>query len=280
MIPFTVSYIRPETIEEATQAFEEVSQAGGNARYFAGGTEILTKARDHALTADALIDLKRIPETRSTEEDGEHYWFGASLRLNEVIEANRCALLNRAAAGVADHTVRNSVTLGGNIAGMLPYREAILPFLLFDGVAEVAGGGTRRTVALREVFDKRLRLNKGEFLVRLGMPKSLAKRAPTFYRRHTRDSRVDYPLATVCMAKTDDRLRFAASGAYSYPICTREAEEAMNKAGAGASAIADAAVAALPKRCLQDMRGSSEYRRALLHRAIRDGAADLNREGV
>ena len=277
MIPFTVSYIRPETIAEASQAFEEVSQAGKKARYFAGGTELLTKARDHALTADAFIDLKRIPETRSAEEDSEHYWFGASLRLNEVIEANRCPLLNKAAAGVADHTVRNSVTLGGNIAGMLPYREAVLPFLLVDGVAEVAGNGTRRTVAIREVFNKRLRLSEGEFLVRLGMPKSVARNTATFYRRHTKDSRVDYPLVTLCMAKTNNRLRFAASGAYSYPICTPEVEEAMNQAGAGTTDIADAAVAALPRQCLKDMRGSAEYRRALLHRAITDGAADLNR---
>ncbi len=277
MIPFTVSYIRPETIEEASHAFDEVSGAGKKARFFAGGTEILTKARENALTADAFIDLKRIPETRSMDEDNEHYWFGATLRLNEVIEANRCPLLNKASAGVGDHTVRNSVTLGGNIAGMLPYREAILPFLLLDGVADVAGNGNRRTVALRDVFDKRLRLNEGEFLIRLGMPKSVARDTPTFYRRHTRDSRVDYPLVTVCMAKAHDGLRFAASGAYNYPICTPEAETAMNEAGSEPEGVADAAIAALPAQCLQDMRGSSDYRRALLRSAIADGAAELIR---
>ncbi len=275
MIPFTVSYIRPETIEEASQAFEEVSGAGKKAKYFGGGTEILTKARDNTLTADAFIDLKRVPETRTQDEDDEYYWFGASLRLNEVIEANRCPLLNKASAGVGDHTVRNSVTLGGNIAGMLPYREAVLPFLLLDGVAEIAGNGNRRTVAMKDVFEKRLRLNAGEFLVRLGLPRSVAGKSPTFYRRKTKDSRIDYPLVTLCMAKVNDQLRFAAGGAYSYPISTPEAETAMNEAGSDPKAIADAAVEALPKQCLQDMRGSSDYRRALLRSAIADGAAEL-----
>ncbi|MFW5795913.1 MAG: FAD binding domain-containing protein [Alkalispirochaeta sp.] len=171
MIPFDVDYVQAATAAEAIAAWSEATAEGKTPRYFGGGTEIVTMARDNKLAADVLIDYKRVPETRvgavqrrapgaarSTAADPADAGgaaiatdpgitdanpvasgrFGAALRLNEIADTGAFALLGHCAAGVADRTVRNSITLGGNIAGMLPYREAVLPFLLLDGTVTTA----------------------------------------------------------------------------------------------------------------------------------------------
>ncbi len=311
MIPYHVRYLRAETAEEAVQAFQAASEAGEQPCYFAGGTEIVTMARDRKLTAQTLIDIKRIPETRLVEDNDGELWFGAGLTLNELVEHDEPRLLGEAARAVADHTVRNSITLGGNIAGNLPYREAVLPFLVFDGTTELVGPKGSRTVALRDVFDKRLQLGPGELALRFALPTDARERA-TFYRRRTRDSRVDYPLVTVCMARFEGGLRFAVSGVFAYPIRSAAAEQALNAALAGGDAMrqgaasqgaasqgaaglgsdapagsagdyrtieataAEQAVAALPRTVVTDMRASAAYRRALLTQAIADGIQALH----
>lgn len=274
MIPFKVTYIRPESAQEAAEAFREISDSGRSPRFIAGGTEVVTKARDHALTADALIDLKHVPEARACERDATHTWFGAALTVNDVIETDPCPLLTETLRRIGDHTVRNSITLGGNIAGQLPYREAVLPFLLFDGRVEVAGPDGIRTVPLAELFDKRLRLGKGEYALRFRLPNA-ASQAPSFYRRRTRDSRIDYPLMTLCMAAFGGAVRFAVSGVLSYPVRDARAEEALNGSGQAAPDRVAAAVEKLPGRLHEDMRGSADYRRALLLAGLLDGLGEL-----
>jgi len=294
MIAYELEYLRPETVEEAAAAFVAARDAGRNPCYLGGGTEIVTMARDGKVHADSLIELTRLADCRALERRDDETRFGAALTLNEVIEDGDCPLLSAAAVAVADHTVRNSVTLGGNILGLLPYREAVLPFLLFDGRIEIAGPNGRRWESLPALFDKRVRLQAGEFAVAFALPPA-AREAPCFYRRRERDSRVDYPLVTVAMTRLHRELRFAVSGAFGYPLRRPAAERALTefgpvraRAGAGASAdtrsryasAVSAALEALPQRYHADMRASAQYRRALLAHALEDGLCELSGEGV
>ena len=320
MISFDVRYLQPETLDEAVQAWQEEHAAGREPRYLAGGTEILTMARDNRLRPGALIDLKRIPETTALETAaagtvgaGATLRYGACVSLNEVSEAPRFPLLSAACGRVADHTVRNSITLGGNICGMLPYREAVLPFLVGDGSAVIAGpapaetasadtasaapgsdgpgsdgpgsaapgstGAVVRTVPLKECFDKRLILGPGEFLVALTLPAAAAA-APHWYRRCERDARVDYPLLTLCAASIEGAIRIAFAGVLGYPLRSGSAETALVEASlAEASGAprdrAEAFVRALPGEPRSDMRASGEYRRELLVQAVSAAITEL-----
>ena len=267
MIPFDIEYLRPSSVTEAAEAWRQASDAGRSVRWFGGGTELVTGARDGTVAYDVVIDLKRIPETRVLDLDEGR--FGAALRLTEVVESGGASggpaypLLAAAARGVADRTVRNSITLGGNLCGMLPYREAALPLLLFDATVVLHGPGGERRAAMGSVWDKRLRLLPGEFLVSVELPP--VAREPGFYRRRTREPRVDYPLVTLCMARVDGAVRFAVGGVYGYPV----------RSHAAASATAEAAVAAIPDRIWNDLRGSAEYRRALLVQSLAEGLEAL-----
>ncbi|MDF1568995.1 MAG: FAD binding domain-containing protein [Spirochaetaceae bacterium] len=157
--------------------------------YYGGGTQIVTGARRPNNEFDAAIDLKRIDDL--TAFDPVNRRFGAALRLTDIVSQTAVPLLSRAARGIADRTIRNSITLGGNICGQLP-------LLLFDASITIAGPTGSRIAPAMEVFSKRLQLSDHEILVSVEMPE--VSGIEGFYRRRTKDARVDYPLVTLCMA--------------------------------------------------------------------------------
>jgi xanthine dehydrogenase FAD-binding subunit len=277
MIPFDVKYHRAETVNEAVAAWNDGVAAGEDVLYYGGGTEIVTLARDNKLRADRFIDYKRIPEARrmpgaegaADDPSGRIVW-GSAVRLNEVVDGGSFGLLARCCVGIADRTVRNSITLGGNVCGMLPYREAVLPFLLLDGDVETAEpetaepetaepgtagpGPAVKSAPVASRFNKKLRLEKGELVLGFSLDHGLAaglesdgvtvadrgwgpleawasgSRGGWFYTRRTREPRLDYPLVTLILARVDGRYRLALTGAFGYPLRAEKAEAILNRA--------------------------------------------------
>jgi CO/xanthine dehydrogenase FAD-binding subunit len=271
-----IDFLRPQSIKEALEAYREYSGKGIEAAYFAGGTELVTMARDGKVSAEAFIDLKAIPETQVLERDGGRLLMGSSVTLNRLSAAFDFPLLERSIGGLADHTVRNSITLGGNLAGRLPYREAILPLLLADAEVLVAGPDSTeaqgiRRLSLRELFDKRLRLAKGEFLVAFTVPEESAG-APFSYRRWVKSSRVDYPIVTLACLARADRLLFACSGGLAYPIWGSLPFSELR--GAKTEERVGAALDELGS-LRRDARASAEYRRALMRQGLLEAVEKL-----
>jgi len=336
MIPFEVSFRRAETVDEAVLSWVEASHAGLTALYYGGGTEIVTLARDTKRQADVLIDYKRIPDTQicGTNGGAEETWrVGSAVRLNTVIDTPGTGLIAHCFSGVADRTVRNSITVGGNICGMLAYREGVLPFLLLDGAVTYAypenGAVKIDTQPVNDLFRKKLRLPKGGLALSFGIDAAVMERlglggtdpsdntpgrvipggevgtpheAPAaiaygpvtaggtgpggawFYRRHTKEPRVDYPLVTVALALISGSARLAVAGAWGYPVRADKVEDALNATGLeriaamGESERRSAIERAVDGQKLpfkKDMRGSRRYRRELTIQAIGDGVLAL-----
>jgi xanthine dehydrogenase molybdenum-binding subunit len=274
MIAQNFTFYRPESVAEALEARRSENGQGG-VFFLSGGTELVTMARDNVVSPRAVIDLKAIPETRALDEEGGELHIGASVTLTELIEWGRFPLLSAAAAGVADKTVRNSVTLGGNIAGRLPYRESVLPLLVAEGVAFIAGPDGERNAPLTELFSKRLRLGPEEFIISVTVP-SEAAAAPWVHRRKTKDSRIDYPIMTLCAARLGGSIRFAVSGVHGYPLRSAAAEEAIRTSGGDPGERAHAGVRAIDARPKDDFRASGEYRQVLFTHALTDAVEELS----
>src|SRR5690625_2820381 len=206
MIPFDFQYYGPQSIEEAVNAFEELEKNNLSPIYYGGGTEIVTQARKETLSIGAVIDIKHIPECLEHKEDDNELIFGGALTLTDIIEKNLFPLLSKVSRPIADHTVRNQLTLGGNICGRLPYREALLPLLVVDTQVVLAGPEGMRTLPINEVYDNRFLLKKGEFVVQVRVP----KKATTFLHfnsRRAKHSKVDYPLSHIVAVKNKDKIK-------------------------------------------------------------------------
>ncbi len=265
MIPLDFAYAKPDTVEDALSLWHDCQAKGENPIYYAGGTEVLTLCREMKIRPDLVIDIKALKECNVFEQN-QAIIYGAALSLNTIAERTASELVARCVFAIADQTVRNRVTLGGNIMGHLPFREALLPFLLFSGKAKVAGEKGIREVPLFP-YNKRLRLDPGEFVTSFSIDSDETDR-PYVYIRKQKDSPVDYPILTACFAGFPGSISMAVSGAFSSPLRDTNTEAVLNQTTMSITERSEKAVQGLSSFFKTDLRASAAYRQHLLKLAI------------
>ncbi|MHA1109185.1 MAG: 4-hydroxybenzoyl-CoA reductase subunit beta [Alphaproteobacteria bacterium] len=106
---------RPTTVEDAVRLREET----GNARFVAGGTDMIVNVRRGIEQPDALIDLSAIEELKSITEDADGLHIGAGATLDAVANDKRVrkdfTAVAEGTAAVAGPTHRKYGTVGGNL---------------------------------------------------------------------------------------------------------------------------------------------------------------------
>lgn len=263
MIPFNFDYYRPDTIQEAVQKYRELDSQGKEPVYYGGGSEIISMARVHNIRTKAVIDLKAIPECNILEFHEDQLVIGSSVTLSRISESKLFPLLGKAGGRIADHTMQCRITLGGNIGGTIIYREAVLPLLLSDSHVLVANGETLKQVPIQEVFNERLQLQKGEFIVRFIIGREYTT-LPFVHVKKTKNEKIDYPLISIAAVKKDGRIRLAMSGVCSFPFRSPLVEDCLNDRSLLREARAVKALQALPAPVLNDISGSDSYRSFVL----------------
>lgn len=269
MIPFEFAYYRPDTIEEAVNLWQQLSNAGKQPMYFGGGTELITLGRVNQLTTRAVIDLKGIPECRALGVIHGQLVIGAAISITQVAESGQFPLFTESAARVADHTARCKITVGGNICSNLIYREGVLPFLVTDSRVVVAGPEGQRIVPINDLFRERLRLSQGEFLVQILTEASYLE-LPHRGVKKTRMSRIDYPLVSAAILKKDDRIRLAITGLCPFPFRSEQLEADLNDPAVQVDERINRVIAHLPAPILEDIQGSAAYREFVFRSTLQD----------
>lgn len=267
MIPFDFEYYRPDSIEEAVEVFERLDNEAKQPLYLGGGSEVITLGRLNRLQTRAVIDLKQIPECKILQLGAETLVLGAGLSLAEVAEANYFPLLTESAGRVADHTSRCTITLGSNICSHLMYREAVLAFLVADSHAVIAGRQGTRRVALNEVFNQQLQLQRGEFLVQIVTDAGLLT-SPHRGVKKTKDSRINYPLVSCAFLEWDGRLRMAVTGLCSFPFRSKMIEAYLNDESLEPEERIAQSIRYLPAPIVADVEGSAQYRQFVYSNAL------------
>lgn len=267
MIPFDFEYYRPDTIEEALGAHRQLLTEGKDPVYYGGGSELISMARVDSRTFGAVIDLKRIPECGRMEYHGRDLFLGSALTLSAIIEADYFPLLSKTAGRIADHTMQCKITLGGNLAASIIYRETALPLLLAGARAICAGPEGLRECAFEALFQSRPRLLEGEFLVGVSVDQSFFE-LPYCHMKKTRNEKIDYPLLTAACLKKDGRLRIGFSGLTDGPFRDKRLEEILNDSRLSFAQRADGLVEAASGCIRSDLSGSAEYRKFVLRETV------------
>ena len=269
MIAADFEYHRPETVLEATAAHRRLRAEGKEPLYYGGGTEIISRARLGQLHTRAVVDIKAIAECNTLDCSGDRIVVGAGLTLAQICAADPWPLLSAAARRVADHTSRCKITLGGNIAGSIQYREAVLPLLLVDSEAVIGSGPGLRRAPFKDVFDGTLHLEPGEFLAQISVAKADAA-VPAVSVKRTRLDFIDYPLLTISALRTGTRIRAAFAGLCDHPFRCQGMDDALSETRTPAEARAERAVLAVPAPIVSDLHGSADYRRFVLRNTLVD----------
>ncbi len=147
-------YKRPTSIAEAVR---DLTTASGPALPIAGGTDLLLDLRQGRHSpVHTLVDLTFIPEMSALELRGDSLYIGAAVPVSRVardpLAAAHAQALTEAANLIAGPQVRNTATLGGNVAHALPAADGTIALTALDAVAEIAGRVAERTETRRVPF--------------------------------------------------------------------------------------------------------------------------------
>lgn len=275
MIPFEFAYHRPATLKEAMALKQRLDSEKQNALWYAGGTEIISMARVGSIRPRAVIDVKALPEMRALSQAEGLIRLGAAFTLTQVAESGLFPLLSQTVSRIADHTNQCKITLGGNLAGTIHYREAALPLLLADAKAQVAMGQKVETLPLVQLFDGALRLPPAGLLLSAELPARAAS-WPFVHFKCVRGDKIDYPLFTLAAAKDDaGLLRAGFSGLCAAPFRHAPLEKALNDRSNPPEKRAEAALTRLPSPVLEDGLGSGAYRLFRAKLALEDAISAL-----
>lgn len=269
MISYDFEYYKPTTIEEATKLFRSLDKKGKNPIYFSGGTELITLGRVNKIVTGAAIDLKGIPDCLILKKDENKITMGAAQALTKIREKNLFPFLSKAIVEIADHTARNKITLGGNICANIIYREAVLPLLLTNSKAVIATDNGLTQVPINEIFNQKLKLEKGEFLVQV-ITEQCETELPFLSVKKRRHWDVGYPLITVAALKKKEKIKVAYSGLCAFPFRNKQMDECLNNQQLSKEKRIEEAIQKISAAILHDVHGSSEYRLFVLKNVLHD----------
>jgi carbon-monoxide dehydrogenase medium subunit len=166
-------YQAPDSVDSAVAL---LARANGDARILAGGTDLLVQIRSDILDPELIVDIKKIPETRTVAPERGGWRVGAAVTGAELKEH---ADLKRAWPGVVEAAnligstqIQGRATLGGNLGNASPAADSVPALIAAGAVATVAGPGGRRDIAVEGVMlaPRKLSLAKGEFIVSFLLP--------------------------------------------------------------------------------------------------------------
>lgn len=173
MKPAPFKYLRASSVDEAVNALQTEDEA----RVLAGGQSLIAMMNLRAVYPKCLIDINSIGELDYITERGDDIAIGALTRLNTLkgsaVIAEFCPLLEEALGLVANKTVRNRATIGGNVCHADPASE--IPAVLIAAGAHmvIKGSGGERTVDAGNFFQGMYTtaVEENELLVEIRIPK-------------------------------------------------------------------------------------------------------------
>ncbi|MBO9679321.1 MAG: xanthine dehydrogenase small subunit [Acidovorax sp.] len=220
-----------------------------------------------------VLDVTRTAELRRIDEDADHIAIGAAASLTDAFAAleRHWPQLHGFAARFAGLPVRNSGTMGGNVANGSPIGDSMPLLIALRAQVVLASVRGERTLALEELYTgyRQNVMAKDELLVRILVPR------PTpdgLLRAYKVSKRFDDDISAVCLAIHLDiadgvvrRASIGAGGVAATPARARRAE-ALLTGQPWTEALARRAGEALQAEFtpISDMRASGTYRRALL----------------
>ena len=165
------SVLVPAALEEAL----EFLAADPRPQVLAGGTDFMVEVNYDHRRPTAVMSLRRVDELRGWHRHGDRLTVGAGLRYADMLEPEFEALapgLAQAARTVGSPQIRNTGTIGGNLATASPAGDTLPVLYALDAEVTVASLRGDRVVPVQElvVGPKRTSLADDELIVSISVP--------------------------------------------------------------------------------------------------------------
>jgi carbon-monoxide dehydrogenase medium subunit len=254
-------------------AFAILIEHGDDVAILAGGTDLLVDLRVQRRNEHHLVSLANITELRGITKTKNGVTIGAATTLNDLLESdviqqNYPAIIE-AAQVMGSNQIRNTGTIGGNVASAVPSADLPPVLLVLDAEIVIASQNGERTVPIFDFFQgvRKTCVAVGEIVKCISLP---TPKGSAVYERF--DLRQGNSLAVAAVAANitmDGDTVTDAKIALGAVAPTPGIVEGVNDILSGNSCsdgmlheVAQLAIEA--SNPITDLRGSAEYRRELV----------------
>ncbi len=273
MIPDSFDYVTASSLPEAVTLLERY---GDEAKILAGGHSLIPLLRFRLAAPSILIDINRISELEYIQETDGVLHIGSLTREAELDSSplirNRYPILLDTSTSLADPTVRNWATVGGNLAHGDPANDHPATMLALGASVVAVGPAGQRVIPIDEFFTDstfETTLHPNEILTEIRVPAPAEHSGGAYVKLERKVG--DYAIAGVAAYVTLDdaglvtRAGIGLTNVGPYPIKARDAEQSLLGKQLDDAAIHQAAdLAAGASQPASDIRGPSEYKRAMV----------------
>ena len=218
-----MSVTMPTTVEATLEALADTPEA----MVLAGGTDAMVEVNYEHRRPTSVVSLRRVEELRTWSVEDGVVRLGAAVPYTEierglVVEAPALAQASRT---VGSPQIRNTGTVGGNLATGSPAGDTIPVLAALDAVVEIASVRGRREVGVEELIVgvKRTTLADDELIVAIRFP--VASGPQEFLKIGPRNAMV-ISIATCALVVdgAEQAVRCALGSVSPAPLRCRDAE--------------------------------------------------------
>ncbi|KUK45778.1 MAG: Putative oxidoreductase [Anaerolinea thermophila] len=272
---------QPNSISEA---IEDLLNAPAPVVPIAGGTDLLLEMRQgRHEPANTLIDLTSVPEMNLIEKRGDSLYIGACVPISQILTStlvrNNAEALIEACDLIAGPQVRNTATLGGNVAHALPAADGTIALAALGASAEIANHNGLRMLPILELFlgpGKSAIDKTSELIAGFYIPLSTQGQASAF-KRIMRPQGVALPILNCAVwlereERTVKEVRIAIGPGGPTPFRPTAAEALMQNQILDDELIKEAVKVVLEQGSFRTSprRATSEYRKHIVAGLFRD----------
>jgi aerobic carbon-monoxide dehydrogenase medium subunit len=279
MFPHSFRYHRAGSLPEAAAMLAEL---GAEAKLLAGGQSLVPLMKLRFAQPAHLVDLNFVPDVAYIRAEDGGLRVGAMARHTDIAEseiAARIPILHDCAAGIADVQIRNRGTIGGSVAEADPSGDWGAVLMTLPAEVRCLGPKGERTFAIEKFFlDAYTSALAPDELVSEIMVKTPQKGSGGAYIAFKRSAPV-YASASAAVqltlqGDTCQNARIVLGAVGLTPLRAFEAESELRGKPLATAAVEKAAEAARAAADPQpDMRGSAEYKKALVAALVKRAIA-------
>ena len=273
MIPTSFEYLAPKTIPDAVALLQK---HGDEAKILAGGHSLIPAMRLRLAEPGYLIDISGIGGLDYIQEESGQLRIGAmtceaALEESEIVRSQYPLILDTAKM-IADPSVRNMATGGGNLAHGDPANDHPATMLALRASVIAEGPNGTREIKIDNFFPDffTTALSEDEILTEIRIPTPPSASGGAYLKIERKVG--DYAAAAVaCQLNIDssgsiENIGLGLTNVGSTPIRATSAEELLNRKKPDENLLAEAGrLAAADSEPMEDLRGSAEYKIALVN---------------
>lgn len=278
-----VEYLFPQSIEDASVLKE---QYGAQARFIAGGTDLMLLMERELYQPDVLIDITRISSLQKLEIHNQGVNIGAAVTYSQLLASKTLfaavPFLAKAIRTIGGVQVRNIATLVGNIANASPAADTLPPLYVLNAQVHVDGPQGNRVIPIGDfVLDVRqTALGPAELITHVSFTLPGQDWYGAFDKLGLRRSMAIAVASVAVLLKVKDRstveARIALGSVAPTVIRLPEAEVALVGSVLEEDRIEQAAqLASEAAEPINDVRGSARYRKAVVAGLVRRALHEL-----